>query len=117
MLATFVRSFPIVQRLAELSCTALNEAFVCRAGLEPQTSRLKSEADRYATHAVGSCLGQLSEWWPEALLGPSPEGDSSIALKRLVVQAQTAPAQQAVHSAFLTLPAAPLVRRGLKGLS
>lgn len=110
MLATFVRSFPIVQRLAELSCTALNEAFVCRAGLEPQT-------DRYATHAVGSCLGQLSEWWPEALLGPPPEGDSSIALKRLVVQAQTAPAQQAVHSAFLTLPAAPLVRRGLKGLS
>ena len=31
-----------------------------------------------------------------------------------MVQAQTAPAQQAVHGAFLTLPAAPLVRRGLK---
>ena len=36
VLATFVRSFPIVQRLAELSCTALNEAFVCHTGLEPQ---------------------------------------------------------------------------------
>ena len=74
----------------------------------------KTRTDRPATHASRPCLGQLSEWWPETLLGPPPEGDSSIAIKRLVVQAQTAPAQQAVHSAFLTLPAAPLVRRGLK---
>jgi len=75
VLTTFVRSFPIVQRLAELSCTELNEAF-------------------------------LSEWWPEALLGPPPEGATSIALKRLVVQAQTVPVQQAVHRAFLALPPA-----------
>ena len=76
VLGSFIRSFGVINQLADASETAVFEKYLVQAWREI----------------------------PQSEVGPVPTGDTAIALMRLVLQAQTSDKQHAIVDAFANLP-------------
>jgi len=79
------------------------EKFVIKFPKPVLSSFIKSFSivQRIATHSATKVYEDfLVEWWPTSLLGAAPTGPESIALMRLIVQAQLPSEQERVYDAI-----------------